>query len=315
MLNHMSMPLLLIFILISPGFCLAAGMRWGSKYDLKAESEGTAQLFLLITLATISQILISPFLIWVVDKALDVNLLLLIKKQWEFFINPTNDKEIYYISWLGLITYVILNYFISCLIGYQLIRSVEEESIKIPFLHSFIYELYAREKKPNMLCSVLTKIQQNNSSVMYRGTLKEISHSKDNTVNFITLSGASRYLFRIEDGNKKYPPYNKPLIKTTELTKVSYLDGLDDDSELLYINGSEISNVLITNFPFTETTKKSGTNIASILAWTLAYVYLAFVLNIFLKDTSDAFAYALPALLISAIMAKIIYAFFFEQKK
>jgi hypothetical protein len=246
---------------------MSQGMRIFSRRNIKAgDQNSTTQLMFLIILSTIIQILLFPAYVWLVKTLWQIDVFNKIL-HIEVALNDTktipNDISFSLQDWVAISSYALFAYIFSFGLGAIFIWAIERGFVPIPTFHGSMYRLIKGKFQPKLFCSVVTKINHENSFLMYRGELEEISYVSHNKIDYIALSDVSRYLLKIS------PSTDKPLLTSvlastsigkdivvTDITtesKVTYFDDPDNvqknkNRELLFINGDEIANILISKY-------------------------------------------------------------------
>ncbi len=105
--------------------------------------------------------------------------------------------------------------------------------------HNWINEISGGDNKV-VLVYVLTKIQDSEKVLMYRGAIHEYYAKSDGSLEYIVLTGAKRYYMKLEDD---IPTTSETANWKTISTSVSKSDGQKVESRLV-IEGSDISNIL-----------------------------------------------------------------------
>jgi hypothetical protein len=240
------------FMLVSPGVVLSFGIRFRSKYDLRIESENaTIHVVALIILTTIIQIITVPAYVWFVEVPLNTPFtdLFWSTKDTETTLDHflLSGSYFNYQHWAIASGYVLITYALSFLAGYLLIIPIERGCYKKDFFHGPLYDLITMHpRQPYFMCTVVTKVSNANSklTLMYVGHLKRIIYEGKHKIKYVVLSHVYKFALVLDGKTIKTLPD-----KTSVIHKNSY-----KKSDLLYVDGSEISNILFSPLPLSSET-------------------------------------------------------------
>ena len=292
---------LILLLTLTPGVVMAVGMRQFSRFNFKAgDPDKITQTILLAIASFVLQIFfILPLYLFLLNHVCSYlykeNFFDLYKSH-PFFDDKGKINFLDLLQNYKLIVmtagYIPAACFISFIAGWIAILAIEDGRLPIPFFHGGMYSLIKGEASPGLACSVCTKIQHENSFLMYRGTIADISYITKNKIEYLFLKNVYRYLIQIDA---------RGFTKTTKMTPVTYFGSHGTNQkikdELFYINGEDISNILFSRLPIPG--KKSI--FFAVIKWAIYIAYLLFSLTLFIHPDTTMTGYGMLVMGIIAI--------------
>lgn len=259
-------------VLLVPGFCMALAMRTHSTYGFRAlgasRFSGTA---LVLILAIIIQSILCPLYVSAIDffshDRLSASLSAL---QGSVFVVDLHFNYFVYYVFVG---YVLAAMVLVYLAGMALIWAVESGRVPLPYFHGAMYPIIkGKQSNIKIVCSVLTRIKQDDCYLMYKGTLEEIAYVSSNKLDYVALSDVTVFLMKIDVKNmttissatylrkskeantdQNAPDMNADSDKRAE-RRVTYYSKAKDpkllnylkNRERFFIGGEDIANILFS---------------------------------------------------------------------
>lgn len=253
---------LIALLFIAPAYTIQLGMKASARFRLKAsalkEPLKTAELLTISSLILICMSLVYISLgefLW--SCFVNQSFIDILKSDRIFFRETSNGTDVLLI---GFWSYNSLMYlatlFLGFLSGRCYIQAIEKGVLNFPIHHGEMYQLIVGKNAPVIWCSVLTKIQHEGKTIMYKGLLEDISYTSNNKIDYIALAKSRRYLLTFEKTKTTIRSSN------TQNSNVSYFKNMPEDIknklELLMIDGEEIANILFSRVSFDNITDKTN---------------------------------------------------------